>query len=133
MEPTDQLDAPNRKLPESRVRRFAKRNPASRPTSIFLVNPSPFSTSPIERVGWRWLWDTLFWCVSGTIVGTVSIRDDCRRRCAGLTVPGNRPPDALRSNCRNPQKERLRQEVRGLARGERVYGARTSNIAETDL
>ncbi|HXA18331.1 MAG TPA: hypothetical protein VN380_15155, partial [Thermoanaerobaculia bacterium] len=25
------------------------------------------------------------------------------------------------------------QEDRGLARGERVYGARTSNIAETDL
>src|SRR5258705_1967470 len=48
--------------------------------------------------------------------GDSSIRDDCRRRCAGLTVPGNRPPDAVPSNCRNPQKERLRQEVRGTAR-----------------
>src|SRR5688572_29238742 len=55
MEPTDQLDSPNRGLPESCVRRFAKRKSASRPTSIFLVNPSLFSTSPIERVGWCWL------------------------------------------------------------------------------
>jgi hypothetical protein len=31
------------------------------------------------------------------------------------------------------REKRSIQEVRGLARGERVYGARTSNIAETDL
>ena len=40
MEPTDQLDAPDRRLPESRVGRFARRKPASRPSSIFLVNQS---------------------------------------------------------------------------------------------
>ena len=34
MEPTEQLDAPNRRLPESRVRRFARRKCAFRPTSI---------------------------------------------------------------------------------------------------
>jgi hypothetical protein len=34
-------------------------------------------------------------------------------------APPNHPPDAHRSNCRNPLKERLRQEVRGWARGGR--------------
>jgi hypothetical protein len=33
----------------------------------------------------------------------------------------------------NTSEERFIQEYRRLARGERVYGARTSNIAETDL
>jgi len=37
MEPTDELDAPDRRLPESRVGRFAQRKSASRPSSIFLV------------------------------------------------------------------------------------------------
>ena len=60
MEPTDQLDAANRRLPESRVRRFAKRKSASRTFSIFLVNPSLFSASSIERVGSRWLWRRRF-------------------------------------------------------------------------
>jgi hypothetical protein len=55
MEPTDQLDASNRRLPESRVGRFAKRKPASRPSSIVLVTPSVVSTSQIERVGCCWL------------------------------------------------------------------------------
>ena len=37
------------------VNPFAKRKSASRPSSFFLVNPSLFSTSQIERVGSRWL------------------------------------------------------------------------------
>jgi hypothetical protein len=53
MEPTDQLDAPDRGFPESCVKRFAKRKLASRPTSTFLVNPSLFSASRIEPVGSR--------------------------------------------------------------------------------
>jgi hypothetical protein len=43
MEPTDQLDASNRRLPESRVRQFAKRKSASRTSSILLVNLSHVS------------------------------------------------------------------------------------------
>ena len=78
MEPTDQLDAPNRRLPESRVRRFAKRKSASRTSSIFLVNPSRSSTSPIERVGWLLAPEALFWEVAGTIVGTVLTTTICR-------------------------------------------------------
>ena len=65
MEPTDQLDAPNRGLPKSRVRRFAKRKSASRPSSIVLVNPSLSSTSQIDRVGWRWLWTRCFGASQG--------------------------------------------------------------------
>jgi len=37
MEPTDQLDASNRRLPESRLERFAKRRSAFRPSSFFLA------------------------------------------------------------------------------------------------
>ena len=72
-EPNDQLDAPNRRLPESRVRRFAKRKLASHPTSIFLVNSFLFplhrssELAPVGSEAW-------FWCVTGTIVGTVSAR-----------------------------------------------------------
>ena len=47
MEPTDQLDAPNRRLPE--------------PRKIPLANPSLFTTSPIQRLGCRWLFETRFW------------------------------------------------------------------------
>jgi hypothetical protein len=36
------------------VKRFAKRKSASRTSSFLLVNPSLFSTSQIERVGWYW-------------------------------------------------------------------------------
>ena len=71
MEPTDQLDAPNRRLPESRVKRFAKRKSASRTSSIFLVNPSRSSTSPTAASWLPLALKTLFWRVSGTIVGTV--------------------------------------------------------------
>lgn len=60
MEPTDQLDAPNRRLPEGRVRRFANRKSVSRPPSIFLVNPSLPVTSLIRRFGSRWLWRRCF-------------------------------------------------------------------------
>jgi hypothetical protein len=55
MEPTDQLDTPNRRLPEGRVRRSSKRKSASRTSSIFLVDPSPSFTSPIRRLGSSWL------------------------------------------------------------------------------
>ena len=57
--------------PSGRRRRFAKRKSASRTSSFFLVNPSLFSTSQIDRVGWRWLSRRCFGGVSGTIVGTV--------------------------------------------------------------
>jgi hypothetical protein len=66
MEPTDQLDAPDRRLPESRVRRFAKRKSAFRTSSIFLVNTSLFSTSLIERVG-RWPWTRCFGASQGQL------------------------------------------------------------------
>jgi hypothetical protein len=65
MEPTDQLDAPNRRLPESRVSRFAKRKSASRTSSISLVNLSSSFTSTIERVGWRWPWRRCFGAPQG--------------------------------------------------------------------
>ena len=75
MEPTDQLDAPNRRLPESRVRRFAKRKSASRTSSIFLANPH------FQHFANRATWlplalEALFWRVAGTIVGTVPLRDE---------------------------------------------------------
>jgi hypothetical protein len=41
--------------PSGRRRRFAKRKLASRPTSIFLVNPSVSLASPIRRLGCCWL------------------------------------------------------------------------------
>jgi hypothetical protein len=41
MEPTDQLDAANRRLPEGCVRRFAKRRSAARPVAFF--SPKFFS------------------------------------------------------------------------------------------
>ena len=41
--------------PSGRRRRFAKRKSASRTSSIFLANHSLFSTSRIDRLGWRWL------------------------------------------------------------------------------
>jgi len=59
MEHTDQLDASNRRLPESRVRRFAKRNAASRPSSILPVSHSLSSTSQIDRVDWVLALETL--------------------------------------------------------------------------
>jgi hypothetical protein len=55
MEPIDQLDVPNRRLPEGRLRRFAKRNAASRPPSTFRLNLSLSGTSPIGRLGCCWL------------------------------------------------------------------------------
>jgi hypothetical protein len=55
MEPTDQLDASNRRLPESRLERFAKRRSAFRPSSFFLANPRASITSSIERLGCCWL------------------------------------------------------------------------------
>ena len=77
MEPTAQLDAPNRGLPESRVKRFAKRKSASRTPSIFLVNPSLFSTSQIERLGSRWLWKRRFGAPQGQSWGQlVRLRRD---------------------------------------------------------
>jgi len=51
--------------PSGRRRRFAKRKLASRPTSIFLVNPSFFRTSPIDRIGCRWLAMPRFWGSQG--------------------------------------------------------------------
>jgi len=47
------------------VERFAKRKSASRTSSFFLVNPSFFSTSQIERVGWRRLWTRGFGASQG--------------------------------------------------------------------
>jgi hypothetical protein len=39
MEPTDELEAPDRRIPESRVARLAKRPSVSRPSLFFLANP----------------------------------------------------------------------------------------------
>ena len=89
--------------------RFAKRKLASRPTSIFLVNPSLFSTSPIERVGWRWLWTRCFGTSQGQSWGQFHHATKCRQRCSGLPVSVNHPPDVLRSNWRHQQKKRLFQ------------------------
>ena len=93
MEPIDQLDVPNRRLPEGRLRRFAKRNPASPPFSFFLVNPSLFSASSSELagVGSR---DAVL-RGSLTVVGTVPPRDvspalrrtDCPSSTINLSPP----------------------------------------------
>jgi hypothetical protein len=92
MEPTDQLDASNRRLPASRVAQFApKRNPASRPSSFSLVNPSPISTSSIGRIGWRWLSRRCFGAAQGQSWGQFH-HVTCSRRCAGLAVPRCAPP-----------------------------------------
>ena len=58
----------------------------------------------------------------------------CRRR--GVTRALTRVQPSVKGGTRANQsrlEERSIQQVRGLARGERVYGARTSIIAETDL
>ena len=122
MEPTDKLDAPNRRLPESRVKRVAKRKSASRTSSIFLVNPSLFSTSRIERVGWRRLWTRCFGASQGQSWGQFHTRRVSQPMRLIDCLTRNDSPDTLRSNCRNWQKERLLQEVRGPARcGRRSY------------
>jgi hypothetical protein len=89
-----------------RKRRFAKRKRASRPTSIFLVNPSLFSTSPIERVGYCWLWRPCFGAPQGQSWGQFPSHDECvTPRCVGLPSHGaTNPPHTGRSNCRNRQK-----------------------------
>jgi antitoxin (DNA-binding transcriptional repressor) of toxin-antitoxin stability system len=61
--------------PSGRRRRFAKRKSASRPTSVFLVNRSLFSTSPIERVGYRWLWKRGFCASQGQSWGQPTLRN----------------------------------------------------------
>ena len=80
----------NGRVPESRVGWFPKRKRASRPTSIFLVNPSLFCASPIERVGCCSFWIRCFGpCWDNR-------RDSSTTRrvlppCAGLAVPVNHP------------------------------------------
>jgi putative flavoprotein involved in K+ transport len=50
-----ELDAANRRLPEGRVRPFAKRRSAFRPSSFFLANLRLSTTSSIDRLGCPWL------------------------------------------------------------------------------
>jgi hypothetical protein len=128
MEPTDQLDAPNRGLRESRVERFAKRNSASRPRSIVLANPAASSTSTIEQLGSRWLWRRCFGASQGQSWGqfhcTMSVPDVAS---AALSHGATNPRDTRRANCRNRQKERLLQEVRGAAdRGTAYIGTQAA-------
>jgi hypothetical protein len=75
MEPTDQLDASNRRLPESRVRRFAKRKSASRTSSIFLANPSVSLGSSIRRFGCCWLRRACFGTSEGQSWGQFPTRN----------------------------------------------------------
>jgi hypothetical protein len=53
--------------------------------------------------------------------GDNSTRDECRSRCAGLTIPRATIHTPFRANCRNRAKERLLQEVRGFASGGYVH------------
>jgi hypothetical protein len=80
MEPTDQLDAPNRRLPESRVERFAKRNSASRTSSICLSDILNFPRKSFRFFSFsdqaKWLalaLEALFRRVTGTIVGRIFV------------------------------------------------------------
>lgn len=91
MEPTDELDAPNRRLPESRVRRFAKRRSAFRPSSFFLANPRVSITSSIERLGCCWLWKPRLGRWQGTISGAVSTAVD-----RAVVISRERPQDSQR-------------------------------------
>jgi hypothetical protein len=80
MEPTDQLDAPNRRLPEGRIRRFAERKPASRQPSNFLVNHFT------DRTSWLALaLEARFWRLAGTILGTILKSAPNRGGCARST------------------------------------------------
>ena len=68
MEPTDRLDAPDRGLPESRVKRSAKRRSAIRPSSSFLVNPR-FQSLPRSTVWLLLALESPVWEMAGTILG----------------------------------------------------------------
>jgi hypothetical protein len=94
--------------PRGSRRRFAKRKRASRPTSIFLVNPSLFSTSPIERVGWCWLWIHCFGASQGQSWGQFR-----QATCPGPLRRNDLPSSTihLAGSCPT-RKERLLQEVR---------------------
>jgi hypothetical protein len=104
MEPTDQLDAANRRLPEGRVRRFAKRTSASRPLSILLTNQTISSTSTIARLGLRWLQRR---CFGASSQGQSRGQYHCMMNVPSMrrtAVGATNPHDTRRSNCRNWQK-----------------------------
>ena len=66
MEPTDQLDAANRRLPKSRVRRFAKASEDPR-TGLKSTISGPFFIGFVVAVGWGM---TGFGPRLGTLLGT---------------------------------------------------------------
>jgi len=102
--------------PSGRRRRFAKLKSASRPSSIFLVNPSLFSTSPIERVGWCWLWRRCFAAPQGQSWGQFH-----RTTSVGRFVAACRSAQLARltpARISKPPDERLLQEVLDVREGE---------------
>ena len=93
LEPNDELDAVNRRPPEGRVKRFAKRKSTSRPSSLFLVNPSLFSTSQIQRLGWRRLWTRCFGASQGQSWGEFHTRRISQPMRVIDCLTRNDPPD----------------------------------------
>jgi hypothetical protein len=75
-EPTDQLDAPNRRLPESRVGRFAKAV-RHHTTGQILLDFGPFFVGNLVGVGCRMM--TLGPRL-GTLVGTLEPMPLCAHR-----------------------------------------------------
>jgi hypothetical protein len=55
LEPIDGLDSKNRRVQGRRVKRFAKRRSAFRPSPFFFAKPRVSITSSIERLGCCWL------------------------------------------------------------------------------
>src|SRR5688572_11369109 len=80
MEPTDQLDAADRRLPEGRVRQFANRRSAFGP-SLFLITNSEISITFSTRPSCPLLaLEARFWELAGTISGTVPAGSEEARR-----------------------------------------------------
>ena len=81
-----------------RRRRFAKRTRVSRLPSIVLVNPAVSVTSPIEKVGSRWLWRRWFGASQRISWGHISRRaplptSATKRRRQAMTVTIQWPAD----------------------------------------
>jgi hypothetical protein len=97
-------------MPHSRENRYLLWSP-SRPSSLFVANPSRSSTSQITRVGWRWLLTRCFVASQGQSWDS-SARQGVPVRCAGFDLPSSTTPWP---GSRPTRKERLLQKVRGAA------------------